>query len=254
MDVKTKDGQELYKLQKQNAMLKLLVGRKIGLNIFYADADDIRVTSGICHVNNGADHCVEKATETKVTVSPIAKWQYVVINNLGNIATREATGTISERPTDPCFQWSGYNSSKQGYYFNKSERIIGSIYRVSSSNWHIINCGEGGNETGENSIGSWERVGNVQTVRGRLSVVCAIDQATGSIYISPVISPVWPAAFRTGESPQTSYTPAADAIPLWLLSYNKPSATGHNGIFLARAITSSSATRHIDFVAIGKWR
>ena len=183
MDVKTKDGQELYKLQKQNAMLKLLVGRKIGLNIFYADADDIRVTSGICHVNNGADHCVEKATETKVTVSPIAKWQYVVINNLGNIATREATGTISERPTDPCFQWSGYNSSKQGYYFNKSERIIGSIYRVNSTSWRIINCGEGGDESGENAQGAWIRNGDRQQCATSYSA--SITIANNSIHETP---------------------------------------------------------------------
>jgi hypothetical protein len=254
LDVKTKEGQELYKLQKQNAMLKLLVGRKIGLNIFYADADDIRVTSGICHVNNGADHCVEKATETKVTVSPIAKWQYVVINNLGNIATREAMGTISERPTDPCFQWSGYNPSKQGYYFNKSERIIGAIYRVSSSNWHIINCGEGGNETGEDSLGSWERVGNVQTVRGSLTQSVACDGTAGAFFTTPKFTFLWPVAFFAEATPNVFYTALVSGSAQFVYSYGMPTATGHDGVYLGRSTSETTRNRRVDFIAIGKWR
>jgi hypothetical protein len=253
LDVKTKDGQELYKLQKQTAMIKLLIGRKVGFDIYYYGADDVRITAGLIHVNNGGDHCIEKNEETKIDTA-ITGWHYVTVNNLGNIAMRAATGTSSQRPTDVCFQWSGYNHSKHGYYFSKAERIIGAVYRVSATSWYIISCGEGGNETGNNSLGSWERVGNVQTARGRLNVTCAIDQATGSIYISPVINPAWPATFKTGESPQASYCHSSDALPLWILSYGKPTATGHNGIFLARAITSSSSTRQIDFIAIGKWR
>jgi hypothetical protein len=235
--------------------IKCLTGAKVGMEIYLAGSDDLRITAGFLHVNNGRDHYLQTDTETLLTgESALAGWKYITINNSGAVNIRNATGNANERPTDSYFQWSGYIHDKAGYYYNASERIIGAVYRVNSTSWRIINCGEGGSETGENSIGAWERVGNVQTARGRLNVTCAIDQATGSIYISPVINPVWPAAFRTGESPQTSYTPATDAIPLFLLSYNKPTATGHNGIFLARAITSSSATRHIDFVAIGKWR
>jgi len=235
--------------------IKCLTGAKVGMEIYLAGSDDLRITPGFLHVNNGRDHYLQTDTETLLAgESALAGWKYVTVNNTGAVNIRNATGNANERPTDSYFQWSGYIHDKGGYYYNASERIIGAIYRVSSSSWYIINCGEDGEETGEDSLGAWERVGNVQTARGRYSVTCAIDQATGSIYISPVISPVWPAAFRTGESPQANYTPVTDAMPLFLLSYNKPTATGHNGIFLARAITSSSATRHIDFVAIGKWR
>lgn len=248
MDVKTKDGQELYKLQKQNAMLKLLVGRKIGLNIFYADADDIRVTGGICHVNNGADHCVEKATETKVTVSPIAKWQYVVINNLGNIATREAMGTISERPTDPCFQWSGYNPSKQGYYFNKSERIIGAIYRVNSTSWRIINCGEGGDESGENAQGAWIRNGDRQQCNISYSTSATI--LNGGYFATPAYSP--PVAFLAAPtssinliaSPENMCNQVGATITATTISITVNNRTGANrtGTVAYHAILS------------GKWR
>lgn len=249
MDVKTKDGQELYKLQKQNAMLKLLVGRKIGLNIFYADADDIRVTSGICHVNNGADHCVEKATETKVTVSPIAKWQYVVINNLGNIATREATGTISERPTDPCFQWSGYNPSKQGYYFNKSERIIGAIYRVSSSNWHIINCGENGNEAGENANGTWERSGESQTCKIEVSYA-NVTIANGANYSSPNFN--HPVAFA--KQPASAFNLRATPAGACFQPDSSVSATTSSIGLRNQSGADRTGTVAYSAIFAGKWR
>ena len=255
MDVKTKDGQELYKLQKQTAMIKLLIGRKVGFDIYYYGADDVRITAGLIHVNNGGDHCIEKNGETKIDTA-ITGWHYVTVNNLGNIAMRAATGTSSQRPTDTCFQWSGYNHSKQGYYFSKAERIIGAVYRVSATSWYIINCGEGGDETGNDSLGSWERVGNVQTVRGFLTVNTTCAQAEGSFFVTPIlISSIWPTPFKTGEIPQVSYTATSTGFLHVVYSSGIPSAAGHSNFRLMRGTADSTVRpRRVDFIAIGKWR
>lgn len=143
--------------------LKLLVGRKIGLSIYYAGSDDIRVRQGFTHVDDGRQNWIQKAAESVLSgESTMVGWKYITINNAGTIQVRTATGTNAQRPTDAYFQWTGYDHIKQGYYYAANERIIGAIYRVSATEWYIINCGEGGDEIGENANGSWERRGNRQ--------------------------------------------------------------------------------------------
>ena len=237
--------------------LKLLVGRKIGLSIYYAGSDDIRVRQGFTHVDDGRQNWIQKAAESVLSgESTMVGWKYITINNAGTIQVRTATGTNAQRPTDAYFQWTGYDHIKQGYYYAANERIIGAVYRVSSSSWYIINCGENGAETGEDSIGSWERVGNVQTVRGFVTAETSCAQAEGSFYVTPILmSSFWPAKLRDGEIPQVSYTATSSGYLHMVYSSGIPSNTGHSDFRLMRGTADSTVrTRRVDFIAVGKWR
>ncbi|MBW2084430.1 MAG: hypothetical protein JRI54_00140 [Deltaproteobacteria bacterium] len=135
-------------------------GAKRGLEIYYYGSDDIRITPGFIHVNDGSnDYGVVKTSETELTGESGlgAQWYYVTIDTSGTVTLRSATGAATERPTDAYFQWSGYNHAKQGYYYDTDERIIGAVYRVNATTWYIINCGEGGAESGKNEYGEWKR-------------------------------------------------------------------------------------------------
>ena len=237
--------------------IKCLTGAKVGMEIYYAGSDDLRITAGFLHVNNGRDHYLQTDTETLLTgESVLAGWKYVTINNSGAVNIRNATGNANERPTDSYFQWAGYVHDKGGYYYNASERIIGAVYRVSATVWYIINCGEDGAETGENLIGSWERVGNVQTVRGFVTAETTCAQAEGSFFVTPIlISSVWPTSFKTGEIPQVNYTVTTAGYLHMVYSSGIPHAAGHSDFRLMRATADSTIRiRRVDFIAIGKWR
>ena len=237
--------------------IKCLTGAKVGMEIYLAGSDDLRITAGFLHVNNGRDHYLQTDTETLLTgESALAGWKYVTVNNTGAVNIRNATGNADQRPTDSYFQWSGYIHDKGGYYYNASERIIGAIYRVSSSSWYIINCGEDGQETGENLIGSWERAGKIQMVHGRLNFSCAISTAVGSMFTSPTkAAAVWPVEFLPGVTPQVSYAATSTGFDCLISSVETPTATGHNGVYLMRPVTDpTSRARYVDFIAIGKWR
>lgn len=234
--------------------IKCLTGAKVGMEIYLAGSDDLRITPGFLHVNNGRDHYLQTDTETLLTgESGWAGWKYVTINHAG-VNVRNATGDANERPTDSFFQWSGYIHDKAGYYYNANERIIGAAYRVSATEWYIINCGEGGDETGENSLGRWERNGDMQTVSGSKSAVCAIDTAAGAVYISPSQSGAWPTDFKINTTPKAAFFNTGPTYITWLASFGEATATGYSGIYFMRGTSHGTSGRKFDFIATGRWR
>jgi hypothetical protein len=152
------DGHETATDPHPQYGLGLLTGLKKGLMVYYYGPDDLRITRGTVHIKDATDHYVSKETETELTgESSNTGWEFITINGAGDFNVRAATGTAAQRPTDACFQFVNFDRDKRGYYYNVNERIIAARRRVSASSWYIINCGEGGAETGNNSNGKWVR-------------------------------------------------------------------------------------------------
>jgi hypothetical protein len=132
-------------------------GKKVGLEIYYAGSDDIRIRKGIICVNDGTSHLIEFTSETSLTGESgfAAEWKFITIDDIGAIQLRSATGANTGRPTNSYYQLSGYDYDKKGYYYDADERIIGALWRVNATTYYIINNFEGIMESGVNVEGYW---------------------------------------------------------------------------------------------------
>lgn len=163
---------------------QVVVGQKIGLEIYYNGTDDLRVRKGSIHVSDGSGYTFKFNSDTQLTgLSALTGWNYVTVNTTGAIQLRQATGTIEDRPLDKCFQVYGYDHNNQGYYYSVGERIIGAIYRIDANTWYCINCGEGTAETGENQNGEWVRdKDGWQTCNYELAPMTTSVKTSGGFY------------------------------------------------------------------------
>ena len=229
--------------------IKCLTGAKAGMEIYLAGSDDLRITAGFLHVNNGRDHYLQTDTETSLTgESALAGWKYITINNAGAVNIRNATGNANERPTDSYFQWSGYIHDKGGYYYNASERIIGAVYRVSATSWYIINCGENGNETGENSNGSWKRTGGNQqcsvTYSASVTITNSANHTTADQTLPIGFTSTPRSAVNLTASPSSACFQVASSVTTTTISITVRNQSG--------ADRTGALTYHA--IITGKWR
>ena len=230
--------------------IKCLTGAKVGMEIYLAGSDDLRITAGFLHVNNGRDHYLQTDTETSLTgESALAGWKYITINNAGAANIRNATGNANERPTDSYFQWAGYIHDKAGYYYNASERIIGAVYRVNSTSWRIINCGENGNEAGENANGTWERSGESQTCKIEVSYA-NVTIANGANYSSPNFN--HPVAFA--KQPASAFNLRATPAGACFQPDSSVSATTSSIGLRNQSGVDRTGTVAYSAIFAGKWR
>jgi hypothetical protein len=164
-------------------------GRKIDLEVSYVSSDLISISPGSVEVN---DVMVTKTAATTFTTGatnfPGANaWVFGCMDIAGNMSLEAATGTGSVRPSDACFQMSGssvgyLDIGKHAYYFNAGKRIIFAAHRVSATNWYFINMGDGCSETGQNSLGYWERNCIGRTMRQYGTGSQTTDTAAGAYY------------------------------------------------------------------------
>jgi hypothetical protein len=165
----------MSKNTRANFYEALMLGKKQGCDIYKAGSDDIRVRPGWYHFSDGmANYIATLSTETLLDESEMgtnAEWNYIMGDKNGNISLVAGTGAVTVRPSDNFYGWAeygsaGFNHLRQGYYnLAGTLRILGAIWRVDADNFYIINQGNGSDEIGENSRGSWERIGNKQECR-----------------------------------------------------------------------------------------
>lgn len=237
--------------------IKCLTGAKVGMEIYHAGPNDLRITPGFLHVNNGRDHYLQTDTETLLTgEAGWWGWKYVTINHAGAVNVRNATGEGYERPTDSFFQWSGYIHDKGGYYYNANERIIGAVYRVSAGEWYIINCGEGGEESGENSLGYWHRTKDgKQECWGRRTESLSATTSYGTLYRSASVLVTWPVAFTVEPTYSFDTTMLPDFITMTAtLTTSIDIKIGANVYVIKSASDSTPRTTYIGFHATGRWK
>jgi len=143
------------------------LGMKHGLKISYVSSDLIRIGTGAVEVNGVL---VTKSAVTDFTTGatnfPGADAKvFVVIDAAGTISLVAATGNGTIRASDACFQVSGggvgYDDlGKFGYYTDSTHKILGTAHRTNATTWLFANCGRGISESGEATLGSWERTEN----------------------------------------------------------------------------------------------
>ena len=170
------DPNDLMELQQAGVNKKLELGDlwviAKGLNtlsIYKSATATTTIRPGNIHINDGTDDYIRESTSfSTVNISGATGWSFITCTQALAFTQRSATGAVTSRPTATCYTYvdgadTGYNHTKAGYYYSADERIIGAIYWDGSAIQYVINNLSGSDEIGQNSYGTWERVGKKQS-------------------------------------------------------------------------------------------
>lgn len=138
----------------------LLSGKKQGLKLAYVSSDTLILSKGYIHVNDGVtDYWVQKTVDTSITSATsnfpdVGEGKFVCIDKTGAITLQDATTPqgATRRPADACFTMANeLSTGKGGFYFSELLRIVGYIYKTSSTVFGIISCLDGNEDDFETS-------------------------------------------------------------------------------------------------------
>jgi hypothetical protein len=229
-----------------------LRGIKWGLEIYY-NGSEYRVKPGLININNGTDDVIiEKTAETSLGLGTIDKWNYVLIDDTGEITLESSVHAPAGRPHDSFF--ANYDYTRQGYYYSASKRIIGAIgmtsYPLPVGAW-LINVFEGTDEEGKGYNGSWKRDKKMQTAmvmklvnfNNYDSITRTIISVSSPVSFPGYASASWSTCFYTGEKGELSSV----VLPNAHLQF-------YNNQWTLKSTAGYDYSGNVAFIAQGEWR
>ena len=151
----------VYQIGGAETVPQDLRGMKAGLEISYVSSDTLSIAPGQYHINDGVTERIVQigsaiAINSGTTNFPAtANGRFICLDNTGAMTLENATVSGTIRASDAVYQ--SLSSGKYGYYFSATKRIIGVIYKVSSTIWQITNNFDRDAEAGFSTVGTWER-------------------------------------------------------------------------------------------------
>ena len=171
------DPNDLFELQQAGVNKKLELGElwviAKGINtieLYKSATATTTMRPGVIHINDGTDDYLRESTGfTNLTITGATGWSFITCTQALTFTQRAATGTVAQRPTSTCYTYidgadTGYNHTKNGFYYSADEKIIGAVYWDGSAIQYTTNNLSNTYEIGTASTGGWTRVGKKQFI------------------------------------------------------------------------------------------